>query len=171
MARCELCDERAVTRGLCHTHDARWRRWGKPPRSEWIAAFREGRLNHCRICGNDFNGYHGAETCSPDCDAERRRRDALERWHGLPAEEKQTANARAKARRRQRSAAKKTRLTCPICGTQFHDFPHKKFDKPECRRANEAIQRRDIRHRQRLAQLARARNILEGRIHEDENEQ
>jgi len=169
--KCLVCCLKAVARsGLCHMHNERWRRWGKPAIEEWVQAYREERLNICEICGRGWNGYHGSRTCSTDCDMERRRRLALERWNAKSDEYREEMMRRSLARNRARAAERKVEIVCSICQEPFvgHNF-RKTCNKPHCqyeavrRNSNEINKkRRQIVYAARLGkQLDEITNIEE----------
>jgi endogenous inhibitor of DNA gyrase (YacG/DUF329 family) len=161
---CLLCDKKAGCRaGLCHTHGERWRRWGKPPVEEWVAAFREHRLNTCAICGQTWNGYRGSRTCSEACDRERRRREELARWHAKPPAEKRRASLRSQERDRARRQESLIDIACAICGTVFRGFPHRKFCSSECQERDTNERRKEIRQRVDRLRLARVQQELEAK--------
>jgi len=164
--KCALCDKPAECGGLCHTHDARWRRWGRPPREEWIVAFLEHRLNTCRICGKQWNGYHDSTICSRDCEMERRRRDALERWNAKSDEEKAAMTRRQKVLGRRRRRTKRAEKQCRVCGKTFVGFPYRTMCSRKCRVKYATIAREEIRSRVRAIHAARAATTLEERTRE-----
>ncbi len=163
---CRICGEKATHAvGLCHTHGERWRRWGKPPVEEWVAAFLAGALNTCTVCGRTWNGYHGSRTCSPECEMERRRREALARWHAKSEAEKAAATRRAKERTQRRSEERLVTVACAICGAHFVGLPFRRFCSAPCRSKRSTEINRGNRKAQYAArfraQLAGATQALE----------
>ena len=163
---CLVCGEPSVCRaGLCHTHQERWRRWGKPSPAEWAAAFREGRLNTCAVCGRHWNGYHGCRHCSPECRAAWKREVALARYHALSPEAKREAVHRSLARGRARRAARVEAKPCAVCGTPFEGFPHQILcGRPRCRARNTTRGSRAYRDRRAAREAAELGAELERRL-------
>lgn len=158
---CLLCAAKAThANGLCHTHGERWRRWGKPPVEEWVAAFREQRLNTCAVCGKRWNGYLGCRHCSPECLASCKRQAALARWRALSPEAKRAASLRAQERLRVQREQRKTEKPCVICGALFVGFPHQTLcGEPRCKSKNTT--RGSHRYRARRAAFEAAELMAE----------
>ena len=151
---------------LCHTHRERWRRWGCPPVEGWATRFRENRLSTCCICGKSFNGYRNRTTCAdnPECELERRRRAALDRWNNLPPNRKREASERASQLSREKHAKLLGEKPCRLCGTKFIGFPKQTLCSPECRHAYRNMKSAEWRARQRSAeQLDKLTLSLESR--------
>jgi hypothetical protein len=163
---CLLCAEKAThANGLCHTHGERWRRWGKPPVGEWVAAFREERLNTCAVCGKRWNGYHGCRHCSAECLAAWKREAALAHWHARSPESKQAAIQRSQKLAGAKRARRKARKPCVICGTEFVGFPHEVLcGDPECKSKNVTRGTRAYRARQTVNEVAALAAELQQRM-------
>ena len=124
---CLACDLPVYSGLFCHTHGERWRRWGKPPVEEWVAAFLENRLNTCQVCGRQWNGYHGCRNCSPECLKVYKAGKSLKRWRSLSPEEQKQAVDRRLAQLRERTLARYVDLSCVICGAAFRHLPGRKL--------------------------------------------
>jgi hypothetical protein len=160
---CRLCAIPAVSNGLCHAHGERWRRWGRPDRDAWCAAFRAGRLCTCEVCGEGWNGYRGSLVCSPECRKVRKARIALARFHAKAPDERRADSLRAQDRARRRRHARMATITCACgCGATFTGFPHRRFATRACKDRDVDRRREEIRSRVREAQSLRLAAILLG---------
>ena len=139
---CPLCGLPAKAKsGLCHTHNERWRRWGKPPVAQWIEAFLGESLTTCIICGRRFNGFGPTQTAcaTPECDRERRRRAGIANYHARSHERKKADSERAQSLARARREQRKINIACKICGAEFVGYPYRTM----C--ANDACRKENLR--------------------------
>jgi hypothetical protein len=165
---CLVCERPAISNGLCHTHDARWRRWGNPPLEEWVAAFRAERLNACSVCGKTWNGYHGCVHCSPECLAEHKRKASLQHWHARSPESKRAATLRGAASATSRRQADWIEQTCPYCQGRYRAPDWRKTcGKRRCRSRHQTTHTHLFRARQAATALSALKTELEKR-HEKE---
>lgn len=141
---CVLCDRPALCRGLCHTHHARWCRWGKPDLADWVRRFREGRLSTCAVCGRGFNGYFKQIYCSAGCYEQSHGRQSREHWRKRSPEAKRAAVRRSNEQSKAKRAERKVDKVCPYCGTTFNSWPeHVTCGDAACRRLHkQALQTR-----------------------------
>jgi len=165
-APCRVCDGKVVSRaGFCHRHNERWRRWGRPDPAEWAAAFVEGRLNTCAVCGKRWNGHHGGRHCSPACLAAWRRERALARYHALSPQEKRVASKRALERGRARRREGWSPRRCVACGEEFLGPDWRvTCGARACRSANITRGSRAYRARRAALEVAEAAAQLERKI-------
>lgn len=160
---CRVCDRPVQgSAGFCHTHNERWRRWGKPDPAAWAEAFLAGCLNTCAVCGVGFNGHFRCRHCSPECLATYKRGVSLARWRSLSKEERKAASRRAVIRNHAKRQQRRVDKTCVSCGVSFRGWHYQVLcGQPECQRAYTRHHQQMCRRRQAEASLRTAAEQLQ----------